>query len=109
MLKTKPSRSPRPKIVSQWNASHSSNNYSEDHYLFGHRVRVDLTHVISSILPLHTPNVQRPRIHIIVGDTEPGVVGNDVLVDGEDGLGVGLDPGDLGKETFYYKSQQTCT
>ena len=30
-----------------------------------------------------------------MGDVQPGVVGDDVVVDGEDGLGVRLDPSDL--------------
>lgn len=64
-------------------------------YLTLHRVRVDLAHIGAAVLSLDASHVERPRVVVVVGDREAGVVRDDVLVDGQDRLRVCLDPGHL--------------
>ena len=61
-------------------------------YLALHGVRVDLAHVGPLILALHVADVEGPGVDVVVGDGEASVVRDDVLVDGQDRLGVRLDP-----------------
>jgi hypothetical protein len=66
-----------------------------DPYLALHRVSVDLAHVTAAVLLLHAPDVQVPGAEVVVRNCHPGVVRDDVVVDGLDGLGVRLHPADL--------------
>lgn len=61
-------------------------------YLALHGIGVDLTHVGTPVLGLRVLDVQRPRTEVVVGDGEPGVVRDDVLVNRQNRLGVRLDP-----------------
>lgn len=60
-----------------------------------HWIRIQLTHVTASVLLLHRFDVQVPRELIRVTDADPGIVCDDVLMDGLDGFCVLLDPPDL--------------
>lgn len=60
-----------------------------------HRVRVQLAHVAAAVLLLHRLDVQIPRELVRVGNTDSGIVGDDVLVNRLDRLRVGLHPADL--------------
>lgn len=60
-----------------------------------HRVRVHLTHVPAPVFFVHVSNVQIPRPVIIVGERDPGILGDDVVVDGQNRLSVYSDPCDL--------------
>ena len=61
-----------------------------------HRVGVDLTHVPASVALLGTVQVEVPLVLPRPGQRDPGVPGDDVVVDGENGLSVHPDPGHLG-------------
>ena len=60
-----------------------------------HRVRVDLTHVPASVTLLGTVEVEIPLVLPRPGERDPGVPGDDVVVDGQDGLSVHPHPGNL--------------
>lgn len=60
-----------------------------------HRVCVHLTHVPTPILFVHVSNMQIPRSVIIIGERYPGVLGNNVVVNGQNRLSVYSDPCDL--------------
>ena len=60
-----------------------------------HRVRVQLTHVATSVLLRHRLDVQVPRGGVRVADSDSGVVSYHLLVDGLDGLCVCLHPAHL--------------
>lgn len=64
-----------------------------------HRVRVHLTHVPASILLVHVPDVQKPRTVIIVGQRHSGILGDDVMMNGQNGLSVHSNPCHLRIET----------
>lgn len=57
-----------------------------------HRVRVHLTHVPAPVLLVYVLDVQIPRPVIVVGQRHPRVLGDDVVVDGQDRLGVHSNP-----------------
>lgn len=61
-------------------------------YLHFHWVSVNLAHILSSVLPLHPPNVERPSVVVVVCDAQPRVVRDHVLVDRQDRLRVRFDP-----------------
>lgn len=61
-------------------------------YLHLHGVGVHLAHVLSTVLPPDTAYVEGPRVEVVVCDGEPRVVSYNVLVNGEDGFGVRLNP-----------------
>lgn len=67
-------------------------------YLHFHWVSVNLAHILSSVLPLHPPNVERPRVVVVVRDAQSRVVRNHVLVDRQDRLRVRFDPRYLPRE-----------
>lgn len=67
-------------------------------HLVPHRIRVHLAHVTSGVVELDVRDVQLPGVVPVVRDREPRIHGHHVGVDGQDGLRVGLDPGDLGGE-----------
>ena len=60
-----------------------------------HRVCVDLTHVPAPVTLLDAVEVEIPLVLAGPGERDPGVAGDHVVVDGEDGLGVHSDPGNL--------------
>ena len=60
-----------------------------------HRVGVDLTHVPAPVALLGTVQVEVPLVLPRPGQRDPGVPGDDVVVDGENGLSVHPDPGHL--------------
>lgn len=60
-----------------------------------HRVRVHLTHVPAAVFLVHVSDVQIPRPVIVVGQGHPGILGDDVVVNGQDRLSVHSDPRDL--------------
>ena len=60
-----------------------------------HRVRVDLTHVPPAVTLLGTVEVEVPLVLPGPGERYPGVPGDDVVVDGQDGLSVHPHPGNL--------------
>ena len=60
-----------------------------------HGVRVDLAHVPASVLLLHISNMKLPLLVLSVRERHSLVPGDDAVVDGEDGLGVHPDPGNL--------------
>lgn len=64
-------------------------------YLICHWVSVDLTHVLASILFLDISDVQAEGGDKVAADLNPVVVGDDVVVDGLNGLAVSLDPANL--------------
>lgn len=65
-----------------------------------HRIRVDLAHVLSPVLLLDVVDVQVPRGHVVVCDSYPRVVSDDVVVDRLDGLSVGLHPTHLRRRIY---------
>ena len=60
-----------------------------------HRVGVDLTHVPAPVALLDAVEVEIPLVLPGPRQGDPGVAGDHVVVDGEDGLGVHPDPGNL--------------
>ena len=60
-----------------------------------HRVSVDLTHVVTSVNLLGVGDVQLPLLVLAVAQRHALVPRDDAVVDGEDGLGVHPDPGNL--------------
>lgn len=54
-----------------------------------------LTHVLPSIFCLDVTNVKRPGVFVIVGDLQTVVVCDDMVMDGQNGLRVGLYPRNL--------------
>lgn len=70
-------------------------SYFRCSYLALHWVGVDLAHVAASVLLLHAPDVQVPGAEVVVRNGHAGVVCDDVVVNGLDGLGVRLHPADL--------------
>lgn len=64
-------------------------------HLVLHDGRVDLTHVAAAVALLHLADVQVPSAVLVVGERDPGVVGHDAVLQGQDGLGVDLQPPDL--------------
>lgn len=54
-----------------------------------------LAHVLASVFHLHTLDVQRPRVVVIVRHRQSPVIGDDVLVDGQNGFSISLYPGNL--------------
>ena len=60
-----------------------------------HRVRVDLTHVPASVALLGTVEVEVPLVLPQPREGDPGVPGDHVIVDGQDGLSVHPHPGNL--------------
>lgn len=61
-------------------------------YLASHWIRVDLTHIRARVIHLDVGDMQFPSVVSIVSHREPRVVSHHVCVDGENGLGVRLDP-----------------
>lgn len=61
-------------------------------YLHFHRVSVDLAHVLSPVLSLHAPDIERPRVVIVVCDAQPRIVRDDVLMNCQYSFRVRLDP-----------------
>lgn len=45
-----------------------------------HRIRVNLAHILSSIFPLDAPDVEGPCVIVIVGDAQPRIVRDYMLV-----------------------------
>lgn len=64
-------------------------------YLALHRVRVHLAHIRAPVFSPDGPDVQRPRVVIIVCDRQSFVVGNHVFMDGQYGFRIGFDPSHL--------------
>ena len=64
-------------------------------HLGPHWIRVDLAHVWTPVLCLDPLNVEEPRVAIRMGDVDPRVVGDHVVMDRLDGLGVRFYPSDL--------------
>ena len=60
-----------------------------------HGVCVYLTHVPAPVTLLDAVEVEIPLVLPGPGQGDPGVAGDHVVVDGEDGLGVHSDPGNL--------------
>ena len=60
-----------------------------------HWVSVYLTHVPAPVALLDAVEVEIPLVLPGPRQGDPGVAGNHVVVDGEDGLGVHPDPGNL--------------
>ena len=60
-----------------------------------HGVCVDLTHVPAPVAILDAVEVEIPLVLPGPGQRDPGVAGDHVVVDGQDGLGVHSDPGNL--------------
>ena len=60
-----------------------------------HGVGVDLTHVPASVALLDAVEVEVPLVLAWPGQGDPGVAGDHVVVDGEDGLGIHSNPGNL--------------
>ena len=60
-----------------------------------HGVRVDLAHVPAPVNLLGVGDVQLPLLVLSVRERHSLVPGDDAVVDGEDGLGVHPDPGNL--------------
>ena len=60
-----------------------------------HGVRVDLTHIPAPVTLLGAVQVEIPLVLTRPGQRDPGVPGDDVVVDGENGLSVHPDPGHL--------------
>ena len=60
-----------------------------------HWVSVYLTHVPAPVALLDAVEVEIPLVLPGPGQGDPGVAGDHVVVDGEDGLGVHPDPGNL--------------
>ena len=60
-----------------------------------HRVRVDLTHVPAPVTLLGAVQVEIPLVLPRARQRDPGVAGDDVVVDRQDGLSVHPDPGHL--------------
>ena len=60
-----------------------------------HGVGVDLTHVPATVALLDAVEVEVPLVLAGPGQGDPGVAGDHVVVDGEDGLGVHSNPGNL--------------
>ena len=56
--------------------------------LTDHGLGVDLTHVVTRVIPLHVPDVQLPSVDSVMRHRHPGVVGHHVVVDGQDSLAV---------------------
>jgi hypothetical protein len=71
--------------------------------LAGHRNGVDLTHVPSPVGLLDISEMQKPRPVVVECDGHPLVLGNNLVVNAEDGLSDHLDPGHLEEESgeFY--------
>lgn len=61
-----------------------------------HGVCVDLAHVWPGVRLSHAAQDQRPGVEVVVDHRQPVEVGDDHVVDGQDRLGVGLDPRHLG-------------
>lgn len=55
----------------------------------------NLAHILASVFHLHTLDVKCPRIVVVVRHRQSSVIGNDVLVDGQNGFCIGLYPGNL--------------
>ena len=60
-----------------------------------HDLGVDLAHVAPGVAPHHIPDVQAPRLVLVVGDHDARVVRHDALLDRQDRLGVHLQPPNL--------------
>ena len=71
-------------------------------YLTRHGLRVDLTHVKSAVISLHHINRQSPGIVAIVTHTHTRVVGHHVGMNGQNGLGIRAEPGNLKKSLSYF-------
>ena len=60
-----------------------------------HGVGVDLTHVPAPVTLLDAVEVEVPLVLAGPGERDPGVAGDHVVVDGEDGLGIHSNPSNL--------------
>ena len=54
-----------------------------------------LAHVRAAVRGLHLPEGEGPGVLVVVGDVQPRVVGDDMVVYCEDGLGVRFNPSNL--------------
>ena len=60
--------------------------------LKNHGISVDLAHVLAPVLLSNALNVEVEGCVEVARDAHALVVGDDCIVDGLDGLGIGLDP-----------------
>jgi hypothetical protein len=82
-------------ILEKYKKFDNLNHSKLDLYLTEHWIRVDLAHVNASIWAVNVSDVQRPRVQVAVEDRQPGVVGQNSVVHGQNAFIVGLDPGHL--------------
>lgn len=61
-------------------------------HLHLHGVGVDLAHVLAGVVAPHVPDLELPGVVVGVDDVHAVVVGDDAVVDSEDGLSVCLNP-----------------
>lgn len=66
-----------------------------DYHLHFHRICVHLAHVLSPVFSLHTSYVERPRVIVVMSHTQPRIVRDNMLVDGQDRLRICLYPSNL--------------
>lgn len=66
-----------------------------------HRVGVDLTHVPALIALADVSYPQLPRFLFGVGDSDPLVFGDDVVLDGQDCLGINPQPRNLEQKKLF--------
>ena len=66
--------------------------------LVSHRVGVDLAHVGATVGLSHVPQGQRPRVVVAVCHRQTVEVGDDRVVDRQDRLTVGFNPGHLAEK-----------
>ena len=71
-----------------------------------HGVCVDLTHVPAPVTLLDAVEVEIPLVLPGPGQGDPGVAGDHVVVDGQDGLGVHSDPGNLRQTSIMLRKFQ---
>lgn len=60
-----------------------------------HRIRVDLAHVLAFVVLLHVVDVKVPSRVVVVGYADARIMGDHVVVDRLDRLGVRLHPSHL--------------
>ena len=70
-------------------------DHLQEAHLALHGVTVDLAHVPASVGLLHLPDAQLPDAFLRGTDADAVVLGDDLVLDGEDGLGVHPEPGHL--------------
>lgn len=73
-----------------------------------HRIGVQLAHVSTPVLLHHRFDVQIPGVEVRMRNRDPGIVGDDLLVDGLYRLGICLHPADLFNAYRYVFAAGDC-